>query len=301
MKTFRTLTALAVTLSLAGAGLSFAAAAEKRLTVYVVNYPLQYFAERVAGGQAGIVFPAPADGDPAYWNPDADTVTAYQGADLIVLNGAGYAKWVRKASLPRAKIVDTSKGFADRFITSGEVATHTHGPEGKHAHESLAFTTWLDFELAARQARAIADAMGRKAPKGREAFEKNYAALEKDLAELDRRIREAVAADPSRPLVASHPVYQYLARRYGLNVRSVYWEPDEAPTLEQWSELRALRKDHPAKWMIWEGEPMPEVAADLERMGMKSLVFDPAGSTPSSGDFLSVMERNIANLEQAFR
>jgi len=301
MKALRMLTVVVVALSIAVVCSSHStAAAGGRLKVYVVNYPLQYFAERVGGERTEVVLPAPAEGDPAYWNPDADTVTAYQQADLIFLNGAGYAKWVKKVSLPRAKMVNTSKGLEDRFITSEEIATHTHGPGGRHAHESLAFTTWLDFELAARQARAITDAMSRKVPEGRESFEENYTALEKDLAGLDRRVRETVATDPSRPLVASHPVYQYLARRYGLNVRSVHWEPDEAPSLEQWSELRALLKKHPAKWMIWEGEPDPEVAAELEKIGVKSLVFDPSAGVPGEGDFLTVMERNIAGLELAF-
>jgi len=301
MKALRMLTVVVVTLSIVVVCSSHStAAAGGRLKVYVVNYPLQYFAERVGGERTEVVLPAPAEGDPAYWNPDADTVTAYQQADLIFLNGAGYAKWVKKVSLPRAKMVNTSKGLEDRFITSEEIATHTHGPGGRHAHESLAFTTWLDFELAARQARAITDAMSRKVPEGRESFEENYTALEKDLAGLDRRVRETVATDPSRPLVASHPVYQYLARRYGLNVRSVHWEPDEAPSLEQWSELRALLKKHPAKWMIWEGEPDPEVAAELEKIGVKSLVFDPSAGVPGEGDFLTVMERNIAGLELAF-
>ena len=41
-----------------------------KLTVYVVNYPLQYFAERIAGEHARVVFPAPPDEDPALWmNP----------------------------------------------------------------------------------------------------------------------------------------------------------------------------------------------------------------------------------------
>jgi zinc transport system substrate-binding protein len=61
------------------------------LTAYVVNYPLKYFAERIAGDHAKVVFPAPSEGDPAYWMPDAETVAAYQKADLILLNGANYA------------------------------------------------------------------------------------------------------------------------------------------------------------------------------------------------------------------
>jgi zinc transport system substrate-binding protein len=302
MRINRMLTVAVATLALAVAASSVnAAGASGKLTVYVVNYPLQYLAERIGGDHVEIFFPAPEDEDPAYWNPDTATVTAYQKADLILLNGAGYAKWVKKVSLPRAKMVDTSKSFKDRFVTSEEIATHTHGPEGKHAHESLAFTTWLDFALAAEQARAITDAFGRKTPSKKDVFEKNYAALEQELAELDRRVREMAAADPSRPLIASHPVYQYLARRNGLNIRSVHWEPDEVPGPEEWSELRALLREHPAKWMIWEGEPSVEVAAALDTMGVGSLVFDPASNAPAEGDFLTVMERNITVMERAFR
>lgn len=272
-----------------------------RVEVYVVSYPLKYFAERIAGESATIVFPAPSGEDPAYWNPGVGTVKAYQEADLILLNGAGYARWVKKTSLPRAKMVDTSKGFEDRFISSEEITTHSHGPEGKHAHESLAFTTWLDFELAARQAGAVADALGRKMPGEKEEFNRNYAALKEDLQSLDRQIGEFVLGKESRPLIASHPVYQYLTRRYGLNVRSVHWEPDEAPDLDQWSELTAILREHPAQWMIWEGEPRPKVIEELEKKGVKSLVFDPAGKVPASGDFLSVMRENIANLKAAFQ
>jgi ABC-type Zn uptake system ZnuABC Zn-binding protein ZnuA len=74
--------------------------------VYTVNYPLQYFAERIGGDRVDVRLPAPADVDPAYWSPGAETVAAYQGADLILLNGAGYAQWVQRASLPRAQRVD---------------------------------------------------------------------------------------------------------------------------------------------------------------------------------------------------
>ena len=61
-----------------------------------------------------VVFPAPADVDPAYWSPGGEIVADYQQADLILLNGAGYAGWVSRASLPRAAKVDTGAAFADR-------------------------------------------------------------------------------------------------------------------------------------------------------------------------------------------
>ena len=113
--------------------------ASEKLSVYVVNYPLQYFAERIGGEHIKVVFPAPADVDPAFWMPDLKTISDYQKADLILLNGAGYARWVNKVSLPRFRMVNTSIGFKNQYIEAAEIPTHSHGSEGDHAHAALAF------------------------------------------------------------------------------------------------------------------------------------------------------------------
>ena len=110
----------------------------------------------------------------------------------------------------------------------------------------------------------------------------------------------AVANDSKRPLVGSHPVYQYLARRYSLNLLSVHWEPDELPSEQAMRELRELLETHPAKWMLWEGEPLAETVRALAELGIESVVFDPCGNVPDAGDYLSVMRRNAANLARAF-
>lgn len=101
--------------------------------------------------------------------------------------------------------------------------------------------------------------------------------------------------------MASHPVYDYLAQRYGLNLKSVLWEPDVIPDKVQWQELQTLLKAHPAKWMIWEAEPEPASVEKLRAIGISSVVFSPAGNTPETGDFLTVMQANIENLKPIFR
>ena len=281
-------------------GISATSGDSKKLKVYVVNYPLKYFAQRIAGEHAEIVFPAPAGDDPAYWMPDTETISEYQGADLILLNGADYAKWVNKVTLPRFRMVDTSASFKKQYVETAGVVTHSHGPGGEHAHEAIAFTTWMDLSLAARQAKAIADALSRKKPHLREIFQNNFQPLERDLLALDQDLQLIAAKNRSQPLMASHPVYDYFSRRYGLNIRSLHWEPDEVPSSEQIMELRKIRKDHPAKWMIWEGEPHPASVAKLKALGMHSFVFDPCGNVPKEGDFLSVMRQNVENFKKAF-
>ncbi len=51
-----------------------------------------------------VLFPVPEEVDPAYWKPEAEDVAAYQRADLILLNGASYAKWVDFVKLPRSRL-----------------------------------------------------------------------------------------------------------------------------------------------------------------------------------------------------
>ena len=73
-------------------------------------------------------------------------------------------------------------------------------------------------------------------------------------------------------MVASRPVYQYLAARYGLDIESVTWEPDTMPSERAWRAVRDLRRRHAASWMIWETEPTPEIA-DRLRACLGSLEF----------------------------
>ena len=58
---------------------------------------------------------------------------------------------------------------------------------------------------------------------------------------------------------------------------------------------RELLVGHPARWMIWVGKPTDETIEGLKKLGVGSVVFDPCGNTPASGDFLSVMRSNLAN------
>jgi zinc transport system substrate-binding protein len=272
-----------------------------KLVIYTVNYPLKYFAERIAGEHAEVVFPAPADVDPAYWMPDAKTIADYQKADFIIINGAHYAKWIEKVTLPQSKMINTSRKFRDRYIRLEKAVTHSHGSEGAHAHEDAAFTIWLDLELAAQQAREIEKALSRKKPELRNVFQENYVELERDLVALDSDIKDIVSKEQGRPLIASHPVYDYLARRYSLNIRSVHWEPDEIPGIEQWIELKEILKNHPSQWMLWESSPLNESVEKLESMGMKSMIFAPYGNVPEQGDFITLMKANVENLKNVFK
>ncbi len=264
--------------------------------VLVANYPLKYFAECIGMSAIEVVFPAPGDEDPAFWQPDDAAITQFQNADVILMNGATYSKWAEKVTLPQSKLVDTSASFKAQYIEIKADSTHSHGPGGEHSHSGTAFTTWLDLTQAVQQAEAVKTALAKFAPDA----EKNFAALKSDLEALDARLIAVGKRLANAPLVASHPVYHYFARRYALNLQAVLWEPETVPDDKAMEELKAILAKHSAKWMIWEGEPAKESVAKLDAIGVKSVVFDPCGNAPDGGDFLSVMKANMEALEKAF-
>lgn len=275
------------------------ACAQGALTVYAVNYPLAYFAGRIGADAVAVRFPAPRDVDPAFWNPDAAAVGAFQNADLILLNGAGYARWVGRVSLPRRKLVDTSRALRDRLLKIEDTTTHAHGPSGAHAHTGIAFVTWLDPVQAIEQARTIKDAFARARPAQAKRFEENFDRLATELESLDSALRAAFEPLAGQPLVASHPVYQYLARRYALELKSVTWEPDTPPGAAEWRAFGKLLATHRARFMLWEAAPRVATEKRLAAMGVRSIVFDPAPNAPATGDFMRVMRNNVAALRTA--
>jgi len=281
--------------------ISQAANPKQNLQIYVVNYPLQYFAERIGGDKVDVFFPGPTDIDPAFWSPGREAVREYQKADLILLNGADYAKWIDKVTLPKSKLINTSKSFKADYIPLEDTATHSHGPAGEHAHTGVAFTTWLDPLFAIKQADSIKEALIKLMPEQKDFFSSNYESLKNDLEDLDRKIEKIVSVDPTMLLLSSHPVYQYLAKRYKLNLQSVHWEPDEVPGPDQWQQLDIILENNPAKWMMWEDTPVKKTDEKLKSLGIRSIVFNPCGNLPEKGDYISVMTQNVENLKTVFQ
>jgi len=264
-----------------------------------VNYPLHYFAWRIGGDQVEAIFSVPTDVDPAYWQPNAAAISIFQQADVIFLNGAGYAKWIDKVSLHTSRMINTSDRFQNQYIELVEGVTHSHGPDGDHVHKGYAFTTWLNIKLAIEHAEIINEQLAQRIPEQSDYFEINFNDLKTDLGIIDQELNEVSKKLRKKNLFGSHPVYQYLANGYSLTIRSEHWEPDQFPSAEQWVVFKDKLLAHPGKIMLWEEQPLPEVEKELASLGLSVVVFNPCANKPDSGDFLSVMNQNLSNLKAA--
>lgn len=270
---------------------------DEKLNVITVNYPLFYFAERIAGDMINLQYVIPNDVDPAYWVPNDRELGIYQSADLIIANGADYAQWMKDVSLPSSRIINTSAEFENELIQLKNLSSHNHGPEGEHAHAGYAFTTWLNFKIAIQQAATIKNTLISKLPEEKEVLSKNFEALKKDLEKLDTDMMNAASKLKNINLIGSHPVYQYLSKGYNLTIPSVHFEPNEIPTEKQWETLTHLMNTSKTNLMLWEDSPIQEIENRLMESKINIKVFNPCGNKPINGDFFSVMSGNIDEIK----
>jgi len=259
--------------------------------VYTTFYPTTYLARRIGGGLVEVVCPVPGDADPISWKPDEDAIRAYQEADLIVLNGAGFEKWAETVSLPAARTVETARPFRENWIEYVGTATHRHGGEGAHSHEGLDGHTWLDPVNAKAQAREILLALRKRLPGRVAGLQANFDALAADLDAL----HDALGALRPPPLLASHPAYNYLAARYGWKIENLDLDPEDVPSAAQ---VDAVARMGP-RILLWEAAPLPEAAERFREAGIASVEFSPLEQPPESGDFLAAMQANIERLRAA--
>ena len=264
------------------------AIAQDRPTIVTVNYPLQFFAERLVGDAADVVFPVPQDVDPSFWRPAIADISAIQSADLILLNGAGFATWIDRVSLPRSKVVNTTANIEDQFIRT-ESITHAHGEGEEHSHEGTASYVWLDPMLAIAQAEAVASAIIARDIAPADAVNDQLNELRSDLKELDAESRAAIDGLQNITIIATHPRYQYLARAYGLSISSLEWEAGAMPTQAEIADLEAVVEQTGAEVIFWERQP-PDAAFEITRdLGLHNAVFSPLAHQVDGQSYLDTL------------
>lgn len=271
----------------------------QKIRVFAPNPALASMVRDLGGDEVELVTPWEGAGDPAYWRPTPEAIRQIQSCDVIVLNGAAYEPWAAQAALPRARTVDTTAGVRKQLIeVAGE--THSHGPEGEHTHATTASTTWLSPALARAQAEAIAGALKPflTSDEARSEFMVRKTTLLAMLTRAEEALAGLKASEPK--WLASHPVYQYLGQAAGIEIESKHWEPGEMPDEKEWTKFRLTRAafPKPTAWMLWEGEPGPEIRAQLEKEGVRVAVVPlfPSADGEFAKSYAILLERMVEEL-----
>lgn len=238
----RLLAALAALLLLAGCS-SPSPAEEGALHILCTTYPVYLFTTAVTEGVEGVEVSLLVNSQTSCLHDYTLTVNdmkAIEGADVIVMNGAGLEEFLTDAlSHSDAKIIDCSAGVELLEPFEEEGHTHSHGGEEYDPH------IWMDPDNAMAMVRNIATGLADLLPAGREEFDTNrQAALDvlKSLGPLPLTDAFSPLRDydafKGLPLITFHDGFQYFANFYGLDLLKAI-EEEEGATVSA-SELREI-------------------------------------------------------------
>ena len=269
-----------------------------KVTVTTTSFPAAWLVQRIAGDVVEHSNVLPVGEDAPFWQPTGDVVAAVATSNLIVTNGAGFERWLATATLPEGIVVDSSEGVPLITVKS---QTHSHGKGGEHSHAGTDPHTWSDPLTFGDQARNVHRALSNAAPSSAAVLDRNLGALDTELRNLHAAYTEALLPAAGVKLSASHPAFNYLARRYALDLTSFDFDPEEVPSPEALAEFSAWAGEQRAPILLWEGTPTEEVKAAFPA-GTRHIFVDPLEQPGPTGsyDYLAQAKANVTVFKELF-
>lgn len=290
--------------------------------VVVTFYPLAFLAEGIAGPGLRVATLVPPGTEPHDWEPSPRDIESVRGARVFVHNGAGLEPWAERlaAELPASvRVVEATHGLAlhsgEAHADHGAHAEDGHGDEGGHAgegdHAGQAGDepdphAWLDPFLYQQMATNVLQGLRAADPANASAYEARAADLHARLATLHDQFAQGLRDCRSREFLTTHAAFGYLADRYSLVQHSISGlSPEAEPTPARIREAVELARRINATHVFFETLVSPRVAQTIAKeVGAQTLVLNPVEGLTSeeratNQDYVSLMERNLANLRVA--
>ncbi len=173
-----------------------------------------------------------------------------------------------------------------------------------HDHGDLDPHFWLDLDLMAETAHALADRMAELDPDGAQTYEDNAEAVTAELEAIGQEYDEGLADCAHREVVVGHTAFAYLTEEYGLEQIGVSGvDPDTEPSPSQIAAIADIVEERGITTVFTE-PLMPAATADTiaAESGAEVAVLDPLeGVTDQSpgDDYPSIMRGNLAALTTA--
>ncbi len=142
--------------------------------------------------------------DPHDYEPTPSVAREVSQAQIIVLNGADYDPWM-------TRLLDANK-VAGRIVI--DVAALSGHKPGDNPH------VWYDPKAMPTMANALTAELEKRDPAGKDGYEQRRDAFLASLAPIATRVAEIRQKHAGTPVVATEPVFGYMAEALGLKMEN---------------------------------------------------------------------------------
>lgn len=264
--------------------------------VMATFYPLQFFTQRVAGGDYAVGMVVKPGSEPHDYEPTPQDVSNINRAKALVVQGSSFEAWMDRVAPP--KVVTATKGIT--FLENPDEGERANLPQDPH--------TWLDPVLAQRMARNIQDGLSEAFPDHAASFKANADGLVADLQALDSEFRSGLAHCAVPFAITNHAAFQYMGARYNFTQVPISGlDPNQEPSPATLKHVEDEAKAHHVKVIFFEDLVDPKVVDAIARdVGAQTRVLSPVeaiapGTATDGKDYLGVMRMDLANLKEGLQ
>lgn len=264
-------------------------------------YPLQFVAQRIAGDDADVTSLAGPGVEPHDLELTVRQTAKVASADVVIYEkGVSPAVDSAVANNPPKHVLDTTSVVALQPPAPGEEEASGEDMDQGDPH------FWQDPTLLARVARAFTRIMVEDDPDNAASYRAEDDRMQRDLRRLDRDFRTGLAHCATRTLVVSHDAFEYLGRRYDLDIEPIAGlSPDAEPSAQHMAQVSKLIRKDDITTVFSERLASSKIADTLSSdLGVRTAVLDPIeGLTPddASATYLTLMRENLAAIRKANR
>lgn len=272
---------------------STSTAAADKPKIVAAFYPLQYAAQSIGGDLVNVTNLTQPGVEPHDLELSAQQVAEIAEADLV-LYIKGFQPAVDEAIEQQAagRAIDVSAGL-ELLAAHEDEAGHEHGMQDPHV--------WLNPMNMALIGTAIKDRLSDIDSANATTYMSNSEALRTSMTTLDQKFSSGLGSCTITTMVVSHEAFAYLAEAYGFTQVGISGlSPEAEPSPARIKDVVNIVTQDGVTTVYYETLVDPKVAQTLaDETGAKTAVLDPLeGLQPNSdGDYISVMESNLATLK----
>jgi zinc transport system substrate-binding protein len=315
MKPVRILIILVVTtmLALAMAGCSRREqAASTKLQVITTLFPTYDFARSIGGQKAEVTMLLPPGMEPHSFEPKPNDIIRISQAGLFIYTNRYMEPWaetiLKGIDRQRLQVVDAGQGVS--YMTASAEVGHEHEGHGSRAADDHAAVMdphiWLDFGNAALMVDTILSGLVVADPANEGYYRAQAAELKGSLTALDQRYRDGLSSCGTRQFLhGGHYTFGYLARRYGLEYRSLSGLSSESePSAARMAAMVRQIRLSGGRYLFAEELLSPRLTETLAaEAGVAVLKLHGAHNlgkddVQSGVGFIGLMEQNLVNLQK---
>ncbi|MEL3971684.1 ZinT/AdcA family metal-binding protein [Rossellomorea oryzaecorticis] len=296
---------------------------KEKVKVFTTVYPLQYFAEQIAGDEAVVESILPPGSDPHHYEPTTREMVKIAESDAFIYNGAGLESYAEQISdsiqSADVKIVEASKGIDlidHGHDHEGEEGNHdeeeeNHDEEGDHEDEHKGHGNkdphvWLDPMQSIKLAENIRDTLVELKPEKEETFNENFKELKGNLENLHDEFHTKIESLPGNRIIVSHAAYGYWEQAYGIEQLAVSGlSPSNEPSQKELQNLIEMAEKYGLKYVLFEQNVTPKVAdvvrkeIGAEALRVHNLSVLTEEDMNNNEDYFTLMHHNLEILSQA--